>query len=304
MSYKLPNFLIVGAAKSGTTSLHHYLNQHPDVFMSSTDKSGVSFKEPMFMVKENTQKRIHKGKWTLEEYMELFDEVSEEKAIGEASVFYLNFYKEAIPNIKRYLGENTRIIIILRNPVDRAYSAYQHTSRNNEKENLSFEDALTVERERYDSDTKISPMTLYKEMGLYYEMVKAFKDEFKVKIVLYEDFNRDNIKVVKEIFKFLDVNENFEVNVSDKKNVGGWEWSNMRAKKIYKNKGFAKRIARQVFKLVPPLKGFIGDKILNKNKVPNKPMSLQTRVYLQNYYKEDITALEKLLNIDLSQWKT
>ena len=138
MKNKLPNFLIVGAAKSGTSSLHNYLNQHPQVFMPSYNKEGIKVKEPRFLIKDLVQHRLHNGVWSFEEYQSLFDYVKDEKAIGESTVLYLYYYKHTIKNIKHYLGEDVKIIIILRNPADRAYSAFQHVSRGF-KENSSFE---------------------------------------------------------------------------------------------------------------------------------------------------------------------
>ena len=140
MSNNLPNFLVVGAAKSGTSSLHNYLNQHPEIFMPSF-RDGVNVKEPQFFVRESVMDRLHSGIWNWQDYKDLFFQVKDEKAIGEASVFYLYYFEEAINNIKKYLGDQIKIIIILRNPIDRAYSAYQHVSRSM-KEELSFEEAL------------------------------------------------------------------------------------------------------------------------------------------------------------------
>ena len=97
MKTKLPNFLIVGAAKSGTSSLHNYLNQHPEVFMPTFNKEGMKVKEPRFLIKDLVQHRVHNGVWTFEEYQSLFADVKDEKAIGESTVLYLYYYKDAIP---------------------------------------------------------------------------------------------------------------------------------------------------------------------------------------------------------------
>ena len=146
MKNNLPNFLIVGAAKSGTSSLHNYLNQHPEIFMPSY-KDGLNVKEPQFLIKNKVKDRLHFGIWSWQEYKALFDDATKFKAIGESSVFYLYYYKEAIKNIKFRLDDNIKIIILLRNPIDRAYSAFQHVSRGL-KENLSFEEALQIEENR------------------------------------------------------------------------------------------------------------------------------------------------------------
>ena len=110
----LPNLIIVGAAKSGTTSLHNYLNQHPDVFMCDP-------KEPHFLInKEIGLKRIPIAISDINDYEKLFLGYSDIRYRGESSVMYLMYPEIVIPKIKSLLGEETRIIIMLRNPVDRA----------------------------------------------------------------------------------------------------------------------------------------------------------------------------------------
>ena len=79
MKNKLPNFLIVGAPKSGTSSLHNYLNQHHQVFMPSYNKEGMKVKEPRFLIKDLVQHRLHNGVWTFKEYQSLFENVKDEK---------------------------------------------------------------------------------------------------------------------------------------------------------------------------------------------------------------------------------
>ena len=89
MKNKLPNFLVVGAAKSGTSSLHEYLIQHEDIFMPTINKEGKSVKEPQFLIKSKVEERLHFGIWNWDEYKFLFENVKQEKAIGESTVFYL-----------------------------------------------------------------------------------------------------------------------------------------------------------------------------------------------------------------------
>src|SRR2546423_13792913 len=97
-----PNFLLVGAGKSATRSLYNYLIQHPDVFMPK-------MKEPQFFVAKEVKGRIQKWVEDEKKYFHLFDVTHGKKAIGEASVMYLFFYREAIPNIKKYLGDEVKI---------------------------------------------------------------------------------------------------------------------------------------------------------------------------------------------------
>jgi len=213
MKSKLPNFLIVGAAKCGTSSLHNYLNQHPDIFMPTFTDEGLKVKEPRFLIKEKVQERLPKGIWNYEDYKSLFDNVTNEIAIGESTVLYLYYHNEAIKNIKKYLEEDVKIIIMLRNPIDRAYSAYSFASRT-PQENQPFKEALINARERFDKDETLSPMILYKELGLYYKMVKAYMENFKdVHVILYDDFVLQTDLEVSRVFDFLNIiNQHKEIN--------------------------------------------------------------------------------------------
>jgi len=210
----LPNFLIVGAAKCGTTSLHNYLNQHPDIFMPSYNNQGMKVKEPRFLIKDVVQNRLHNGVWNWEEYQSLFHRVKAEKAIGESTVLYLYYYKHAIENIKKYLGEDIKIIIMLRNPIDRAFSAYTHVARS-VKENLTFEEALSLESRRLENDLTLTPMVRYKDMGLYFRMVQAYMQAFsKVKIIFYDEFKENTADVVNGCFEFLGVSKEEKIAIA------------------------------------------------------------------------------------------
>ena len=215
MKSELPNFLIVGAAKCGTSSLHNYLNQHSDIFMPTFNKEGMKVKEPRFLIKDLVQNRLPKGIWNWDEYQALFDDVKKQKCLGESTVLYLYFYKHAIKNIKKYLGKDVKIIIMLRNPIYRAYSAYSFASRTMQ-ENQSFKNAIDSAYIRYENDKSASPMILYKELGKYADMVEAYQKSFSnVHVVLYDNFIENTTKEVKKVFDFL--------GVKDEKGVTGDE---------------------------------------------------------------------------------
>ena len=301
MKNKLPNFLIVGAAKSGTSSLHNYLNQHPEVFMPSYNKEGMKVKEPRFLIKDLVENRLHNGVWNWEEYQSLFDKVTDEKAIGESTVLYLYYFEEAIKNIKYRLDENVRIIIMLRNPVDRAFSAYTHVARS-VKEQLSFEKALEIEHERLELDFTLTPMVMYKDMGLYYNMVKAYLDNFEnVHIIMYEDFKSDTAKVVKKTLEFLGLNSKVSLETGLKHNVGGKSWKTPFLKHFFMKDNFVKKLFRMVlsFSLRKKVRIFL-ESILKHN---SKPINTETRENLVMFFKEDVSKLEQLLQINLKHWK-
>ena len=300
MKNKLPNFLIVGAAKSGTSSLHNYLNQHPEVFMPSYNKEVMKVKEPRFLIKDLVQHRLHNGVWNWEEYKSLFNKVNDEISIGESTVLYLYYYKHAIDNIKKYLGENVKIIIMLRNPTDRAYSAFQHVSRGLKEQN-SFEEALKIEKGRMNKESSLTPMVMYKEMGLYHDMVRAYKENFKnVHIIFYEDFRDDTEGEIKKIFKFLGLSLSVNIDFVSRHNVGGKRWKNEKMKHVFmKNSPLKSALKKAIPK---SLRKGVRDKLISASTDKVAPMKENTRVKLNEFFKEDVKKLSDLLNRDLTHW--
>ena len=183
MKNNLPNLLIVGAAKSGTTSLHNYLNQHPEIYMCNP-------KEPHFLINQEIgNDRISNGIKELKDYERLFLQSEDCKYLGESSVMYLMYPEIVIPKIREMLGMETRIIIMLRNPVERAYSGFHHVKRYNNQEDKSFEMAWEISEERYFNNPNMTPASRYKMLGLYYNQVKSFLNAFSnVHIIIYDDY--------------------------------------------------------------------------------------------------------------------
>jgi len=300
MKNKLPNFLIVGAAKSGTSSLHNYLNQHPEVFMPSYNKEGMKVKEPRFLIKDLVQHRLHNGVWDWEEYKSLFNDVKDERFIGESTVLYLYYYEHAIDNIKKYLGKNVKIIIMLRNPTDRAYSAFQHVSRGLKEQN-SFEDALTIEEGRMDKESSLTPMVMYKEMGLYHDMVRAYKANFKnVHIIFYEDFRDDTEGEIKKTFKFLGLSLSINIDFVSRHNVGGKRWKDEKMKHVFKRNNPLKLALKKV--IPKSLRKRIRDTLISILTEKAAPMKENTRIKLNKFFKDDVKKLADLLNRDLTHW--
>ena len=291
----LPNLLIVGAAKCGTTSLHNYLNQHPDIFMCSP-------KEPHFLInKEIGKQRIHKGIIDLKDYKSLFCEKDHLKYRGESSVMYLSFPELAIKNIKRYLHDDVKIIIMLRNPIERAYSGYQHVKRYNMMENLSFEDALEIGEERYHNIKNLTPASRYLELGNYYNQVKLFKESFgNTHVVIYDDYKTDFNEELNKIFDYLKLGR-VTINAEQRHMVGGWEWKSVGMKKIMMQQNLLKVFLRFIIP-VKSLRQYIRVKLQKSNTKTVEVINPETEKWLKEYYKQDIAKLSGLLNRDLNDW--
>ena len=292
----LPNLLIVGAAKSGTTSLHNYLKQHPEIFMSN-------HKEPHFLInKEIGENRIPKAVKKLNEYSSLFDGSDTFKYRGESSAMYLQFPNIAIKNIKKYLEKDIKIIIMLRNPIDRAFSGYQHVKRFNVDEELTFAQALDVCEERYFKQTSLTPATRYIHIGMYYDFVKKFMHSFsdQIHVIIYDDFIADTQNELSKVFSFLKVKK-IEININEKYMVGGWKWKNSFFKNIFMKKSFLKKIIKKIAPL-EFLRIFLNDLFKYLFTEPDDKMDIAVRKKLQNIYKNDVINLSKLLNKDLNFW--
>ncbi len=300
-SNALPNFLIVGAAKSGTTSLYHYLKQHPDIFMSAV-------KEPKFITSQflslptngigdaEIQKDTVKS---YKDYRQLFKLSKGKKAVGEASADNLYYYEKAIPYIKKFLGD-PRILIILRDPVERSYSAYMSLVREN-REFLSFEDALV--QEEYRKRDCWEYIWFYKDVGFYHDQVKAYMENFsKVKVYIYDDLKRDTTELIKDMYNFLEVDPSFIPDVEIRYNVSGVP-KNIFFHRFLTEPNPVKSLAK------PFLRILFSDRriavMVENLKIRNlsKPeMNPETREHLKGLYRDDIVKLQDLIDRDLSHW--
>jgi hypothetical protein len=213
-----PNFIIIGAMKAATTSLYTYLKQHPDVFMTS-------IKEPKFFnnLNKNSVFKL-KGKGlvkikTMEQYQNLFQKAINEIAIGEASPSYI-FDEDCHILIKDNLPR-VKIIAILRQPVERAYSNFLHAKRADQEKETEFEKAFNEENEMLKKGIKTH---YYLEKGFYYKQLKRYYAVFpkeQIKIILFEDIIKSPEKITQEVFEFLNVDSSFIPNTSKKANVSG-----------------------------------------------------------------------------------
>ncbi|MEP2025005.1 MAG: sulfotransferase domain-containing protein [Reichenbachiella sp.] len=289
----LPNFLIVGAAKSGTTTLYDCLRQHPEIYLP--EKKECKYFSGII---ENTgpgdEYRNKKRTRTWEEYIKYFNEVKNEAAIGEATPDYLYYYKPTITSIHDKLGRQTKIIIILRHPIERAYSAYLH-NRRDMIEDLDFTNALKAEEDRIEKNYAL--MWRYKDAGLYYNQVRAFKEAFdEVLILTQEELKEHFQETMEKIFLFLNVDAHFHPQVK-KLNATG----EPSALKKYLSKS---PMLKEVKKFMPSFIKKMIKSNLDKRSLEKKPMSDSDRQHLANYFENDIFQLSEYLGSDIISWKS
>jgi len=271
----LPNFLIIGAAKSGTTSLYYYLRQHPDIFMSPV-------KEPNYYTDEDNLAPNSIRSRTA--YEKLFAGAKGQRAIGEASVRYLN----AITGIDRIHADldGVRLIVSLRQPADRAYSSYlQHSASGRETQRV--EEAL-------------QPGSYPFETSRYYPRLRRYYGRFprqQIKVILFEDLATNPQNVVREIFRFLDVDPGFIADTSIRHNPG------VAPRSRFLNHLFVSGM--RLFRPVVPqslLSKGLATRLHRPMLRKPEPMSPLLRRRLTEQYRDDILATAELIGRDLSHW--
>ena len=308
MIMKIPNFLVIGAAKSGTTSLYQYLKQHPQIYMSPRKELkffALEGESPNFRGPGDEPHNCN-AITDIETYQSYFQGVVNETAIGEASPRYI-YIPKAAERIKYHIP-NAKMIAILRNPVDRAYSSFMHQVRKG-RESLSFAQALLEEDKRIENNW--APLWHYKQMGFYYTQLKRYFDLFEsrqIKIYLYEDLETNSTSVVKEIFRFLEVDDTFiPDNTSIIYNKGGVPKNNA----LHELDNALHELVHRQNLIKSALKPFLPSKLRkfikktfkqNLQNLEKPKLPFDIRRQLTQEYRADITKLQDLIQRDLSTW--
>ena len=293
----LPNFLIIGSAKGGTSSLHYYLRQHPQIFMPDLKEPRFFALEGEILTFQNPDSAINYNSiTTLREYESLFANVTNELGIGEASPLYL-YSEKAARRIKHYVPD-AKLMVILRNPVDRAFSCYTHLLREG-YETLSFEAALKAESERRQNNW--AHLWHYREAGYYYRQLKPYFELFnpeQIKIYLFDEFKQDNHAVLTDIYDFLGVDRDFVPDMT-RQNVSGMPKSRM-LQKFFSQKN----VFRSTIQAVMPkeIRHTVAAKIKAWNIGKKPKLNPETRHQLMLEYRDDILQLQTLIAKDLTSW--
>ncbi len=273
---KGPDFIVLGAAKAGTTSLYHYLKQHPAIFIPSK-------KELRFFTNRTAD---------IDEYLRFFVEKSD-KVAGEVSSDYLYSGPDTAKRIKKYFP-GVKLIAILRNPIDRAYSEYCMDLRLG-KVTGSFADELGGKFK-----------TRYLNQGFYHKQIKRYLkifDEKQFRVWLYDDLCQDPMKLLQEIFKYIRVDTNFIPNIKIKHNKGAVP-KNIFVQVLVQRPNILRKVFRNFSALFFPLhiRQRIRNSIINHNLRKILPMDSDIRRSLLEFYRSDIIKLQTLMNRDLSSW--
>lgn len=310
---KLPNFFLAGVPKAGTTSLWHYLAQHPQIYMSP-------LKEPNFFSAEIREEnfaselrrsvaRQNRGlrqflsgpmrkrrlggivaDW--KDYLRLYANAAEEPAVGEASVCY--FWSPAAPARIAERIPDARILVMLRNPIDRAFSQYLHGLANGA---IRWSLREHIQRNLRHTSGQFCVHYPFLEFGLYAEQFSRYRERFgrNIWIGFYEDFKKHSIDVIQNIFRFLGVEPDFVPNTSRQHleaqvpRVAGIGW--------LKRSGIWRLTSRAT---PASLRPFIRRRLI---RAPGTTcIDPADRHYLLDFYRDDIRRLASLLGRDLDAW--
>ncbi len=284
------SFICVGVQKAGTTSLHEILRQHPDINLPE-------FKETHFF---SDDQNFIKG---LDHYFNYyFSKNRNNLTYGEIDPEYI-FFEKSLERIAKASGD-AKIIVILRNPVERAYSHYNMTQRRG-YEDLGFIKALENEPKRQNDHFEKTHFS-YVSRGLYYKQLSKLFSVFqrdKVKIVMYDDYKSSPKKVICEICNFVNI-EPIDFNFDITKNKASTAKSNIVRDFIYKD-NLIKKLGGKFFKSDKlKLRIMQGIERLNLKEGKIEKLTFQDKKNIcKNFFLEDIIKTEKLLKTDLSIWK-
>lgn len=252
------------------------------------------FKEPMFFAYENDPRSSVVS--DLKTYESLFNSAGNAHAVGEASTLYL--YSERAPlTIAKYIPD-ARMIAVLRNPIDRAFSQYTFQRLLHDEPCDTFEQALALEEERRERLSHLMPFILYREVGLYSDQVKRYQQQFSPEQLLFllqDDLDHHPQQVFQRIFSFLEVDPLFEPNLPHRTNASGVP-ENQTLFRLIKTTGRAfKRFLPE--STVNRLSGKTHETLLTRPAIHEA-----TRQELQSFFHDDIEKTAALLDRDLSHW--
>tara|TARA_B110000003_G_scaffold185606_1_gene184434 strand:+ start:909 stop:1802 length:894 start_codon:yes stop_codon:yes gene_type:complete len=293
----LPNFMCLGAAKSGTTTLYDILRQHPDLYIPS-------FKEPHFFdIPENYKNGI---KW----YEKTYFKNANQKIVADFTPSYF-FDEEAPKRIFESLGGELKFVVILRNPLDRAYSHYLHSKRDL-YEKQDFGEALKLESSRLQqyqnqADYLSYLRHSYIHQGLYSKMLKRYLQYFSLDNFLFinfeDEFLQEKDLTIQKVLHFLEIDSSILLNIDIRSNPASKERSKI-LKRMMKKTGWWRVLLK---KMIPSLKirQIIKNRIQRANISvfnPPKLTQIQRHNIYNSYFSRDVHDLSVLLNRDFSNW--
>ena len=297
----MPNFIMIGAGRSGTTSLYFYLKQHPEVFLSPVKETNFFAYLALGAEEAHRRRAIPWTVKTLDHYRGLFQGAENFNVRGEASPLYLYF--PGVPEqIKLHLPE-VKLLAVLRDPVDRAYSSYLKYVYDG-LETRSFEQAIQDELHfGKEGGYPLIGMGYYVRTGFYAQHLLRYQQAFsreQIGLFLYDDLVRSPRELMQAIFAFLKVDPGFVPDTTVRFNQAGVPRNKMisrvdRFKEL--TSWLRQRLPTRIYLLAQR-----GYSKIRAGALEIPELSQETRQFLRDLYADDIKQVQELVRRDLSSW--
>ncbi|CAN5604668.1 hypothetical protein BH23CHL7_BH23CHL7_12320 [soil metagenome] len=299
-----PNLFIIGAAKSGTTSVYEWLKAHPEVYMSPA-------KEPRYFAPDLYAGHPHDLQYGIDEarYLALFAGTTDEQRIGEASPRYI--YSHDAPRLIHEFEPRARIVALVRNPVEMIYSLHNQLVSEGVEEITDFEAALAAEDDRRAGRRMVPPMTspkmrLYRDQGRFGEQLARWLSIFErdqVQVIVFEDLANEPAETYRQLLEFLDIDAAFKPASFAAQNLswtprsqrlrrltqaGPAKWLAYRALPSILGEGAARRLAR-AFRYSP----------IYRKARPRSALTAELRRQLETEFEPDVQRLGEIIGRDL-----
>lgn len=298
-----PTFLVVGTAKAGTSSLYDLLRQHPDVFMAPVkEPHHFSYEtSPGHVAPSGKRVPLNDNAMTdRDTYLRLFDGAPAGAARGECSATYL--YEPVTAARIAAFDPAMRIVAVLRDPVERAYSSFNHARRAGVEPETDFLTAVDAEAERIAANATL--LVRYLDLGRYAEQLRRYREVFPAEQLLavrYEDLAERPGETVAGIYRHIGVDDGFVPDLGVRRNVSAVPRADSRLHRLVLADSPVNALARRLVSrqrrddLAQWIKGRLFDR-------PD-PLDPAVAAELRGRMAGEVAELEELLGWDLTAWK-
>jgi len=307
---RLPTFFIIGAGRSGTTSMHYVLGQHPQIYMSPNKETNFfayycsDWQTPPCTRREDISSIDGRSVKSLEDYRQLFRGVTQETAIGETSPSYL--LTAGVPQAMLSFVPDAKIIAVLRQPIEKAYSHLQRKAATGiYPPDIALAAALEQDEARIAREGR---GTSFLSHCRYYPRLKPYYDVFRrdrIKICFFEDMEQRAEDFYNDLFRFLEVDPSFRSpDASTRFNQSGKQTGSSALLRLTQiSKPLRSRLRQQLPPSVVTRLSRWRHRLMSENieRAPELPAELR-RSLTKQYFEDDIRKLEGLIGQDLSRW--
>lgn len=285
------DFAIIGVQKAATTSLAYYLSQHPKICTHKSEELPYFTLDEQYQIKYKTI------------YQKNFSHCKNKKILAKSVTIIQN--EKAIERLYQH-NKNMKIVVVLRNPIDRAYSAYWYAKRMGWEEDISFEEALNREDKREEKSFIVKRITQYMKNGEYANQLEILYKYFpreQVFILLQEDLQKDSLSVCSKIFNFFSLNNYSKIDLS-RINESAMPKVMIISKVLHMEHPFKRYIKNKLPIFIQIFIDRLREKVIkvNEKKFQSEKMTKATRERLVLYFKDKNKNLENIINRDLSHW--